>query len=281
MRFATRLVSVLLVAACLVGCDRAQIAQLESQIATISIAVVGTDAELLNVWDLIEDSDLDGVADDPGMVYLFCEAIVLPGSPPPPPRTISVEPPWNHSLRISVLRAGSTEFEQLTDDVYLNTSANLTAYDDQVLFGNQVNKDDPFGFMGRFFRFSNRRQMSTVNRNVILATSNPLTDLDIGTFGYKKGLCSVSTDPGPPSFAGAPQPFTVVLGKGDTLKVEARKALTAPPGLADGFGNPLTLIEPVLVGRLAIDGLNISGLGGDASSDPVVGDGFSFFYSSR
>ena len=44
---------------------------------------------------------------------------------------------------------------------------------------------------------------------------------------------------------------------------------------------PLTLIEPVLVGQLAIDGLNIGGLGGDASSDPVAGDGFSFFYSSR
>ena len=148
MRFTARLASVLLLAGCLVGCDKAQVAQLESQIATISIAVVGTDAELLNVWDLIEDSDLDGVADGPdGMVYLFCEAIVLPGSPPPPPRMISVEPPWNHSLRISLLRADSTEFEQLTDDVYLNTSANLTAYDDQVLFGNQVNKPNPFAFM--------------------------------------------------------------------------------------------------------------------------------------
>jgi len=256
--------------------------------ATSSSAVVGTDAELLNVWDLILDTNLDGVPDD-GRVHLFCETIVIdvpPGSPPPPPRMISVEPPWNHSLRISLLRADSTEFEQLTDDVYLNTSANLTAYDDQVLFGNQVIKPNPFAFMGSFFRFSNKRQMSTVNRNVILATSNPLTDLDGVTFAYKKGLCSVSTDPGPPSFAGAPQPFTVVLGKGDTLKVEARKAPTPPPGLIDGFDMagqalPLTLIEPVLVGRLAIDGVNISGLGGDPSSDPVVGDGFSFFYSSR
>ena len=280
MRFAARFAGVFLLTSCLVGCDKAQVAQLESQIATISIAVVGTDAELLNVWDLIEDKDLDGVPDD-GIVYLFCETIFQAGTPPPPPRTVSVEPPWNHSLRISILRADSTEFEQLTDDVYLNTDTNLTPYDPQVLFGNTILKPNPFPFGGSSFRFSNARQMTTVNRNVVVATDNPLSTLDPMQFGYKSGLCSVSTDPGPASFGGAPQPYTVVLGKGDTIKVEARKAVNPPMGLDDGAGNPLTQIEPVLVGRLAIDGINISGLGGDASSDPVAGDGFSFFYSSR
>ena len=55
MRFAARFAGVFLLTACLVGCDKAQVAQLESQIATISIAVVGTDAELLNDWDVIEE----------------------------------------------------------------------------------------------------------------------------------------------------------------------------------------------------------------------------------
>jgi hypothetical protein len=212
MRFAARLAGVFLLTACLVGCDKAQVAQLESQMATISIAVVGTDAELLNVWDLIEDSDLDGQPDD-GIVYLFCETIFQQGSPPPPPRTVSVEPPWNHSLRISILRADSTEFEQLTDDTYLNTSANLTPYDDQVLGGNQIFKPDIFPFMGSNFRFSNSRQMSTVNRNVVVATTNPLTALDPSTYNYKNGLCSVSTDPGPSSFGGAPNRLRSYLVK--------------------------------------------------------------------
>jgi hypothetical protein len=280
MRFAARLAGVFLFTACLVGCDKAQVAQLESQMAAISVSVVGTDAELLNVWDLIEDVDLDGLPDD-GIVYLFCETIFQSGSPPPPARTISVTPPWNHSLRISILRADSTEFEQLTDDVYLNTSANLSSYDPQVLFGNTILKPDPFVFGGSAFRFTNARQMSTVNRNVVVATSNPLSTLDLNQFGYKNGLCSEATDPGPSMFGGAPQPFTVVLGKGDTIKVEARKAVNPPQGLTDGAGNPLTLIEPVLVGELVIDGITINGLGGDASSEPVAGDGFSFFYSSR
>jgi hypothetical protein len=43
----------------------------------------------------------------------------------------------------------------------------------------------------------------------------------------------------------------------------------------------LTQIEPVLVGELAIDGVVITGVGGDNSSEPIPGDGFSFFYSSR
>lgn len=278
MRFAARLAGVVLLAVGLAGCDKAQVAQLQSQMATITVAVVGTDAELFNVWDLIEDADLDGVSDD-GMIYLYCEAV--PVGLNQPPRMIAVQPPWHHSVRISVLRADSTEFEQITDDLYLDVLTNLTPYDDQVLFGNIVLKPNPFPFMGSNFRFSNRRQMSAVNRNVLLATSNPLNTLDPVQFGFRNGLCSVSLDPGPSTLAGGPQPFTLVLGKGETLKVEARKELTPPSQIGDVFGNPLTLIEPVLVGRLAIDGVNITNLGGDASSNPVAGDGFSFFYSSR
>ena len=280
MRFAARLAGVVLLSAALAGCDKAQVAQLQAQMVTITAEVVGTDAELLNVWDLIIDQDLDGVADD-GMTYLFCQAIAVVGNPPPPPRTISVRAAWNHSLRISVLRADSTEFEDVTDTAFLNVLSNLTPYDTQVLFGNTAIQPDPLTVMGQNFRLSNPRQMSLVNRQVILATSNPASTLDGTTYGYKKGLCSVSTDPGPSTFAGAPQPFTFELGKGDTIRVEARKAVEPPMGLRDLVGNPLTQIEPVLVGRLAVDGVNIGSLGGDPSSTNAVGDGISFFYSSR
>ncbi|TDI47998.1 MAG: hypothetical protein E2P01_05960 [Acidobacteria bacterium] len=315
MRFAARLTGVLLLTVgLLAGCDKAQIAQLESQNATITITASDTLAELFNVWDFTEITDLDMMngPDDP-TVYLYCESVPVVGTPPPPPIQIPVQTAWQHSLRVSVLRADSTEFEQISDDMYLSSTANLTPYDDQVIFGNNVTKSDltvmdgtctlsgdsclvdmdclsvPSGgpvdtcsVVLRTFHWANgtKRQLTAINRNVILATSNPLNDFDPVTYGFRNGLCSVSIDPGPSSLAGAPQPFTFELGKGDTLKVEARKALNSP-GFVDQMGNPLTVIEPKLVGRLAIDGTNITNLGGDASSASVVGDGFSFFYSSR
>ncbi len=141
MRFAARLTGVLLLIVGLAGCDKAQIAQLESQLATLTIAAVGTDAELFNVWDFTEITDLDGTPgpDDP-TVYLYCKSV--PVALGQPPRLISVQAPWQHSVRVSVLRADSTEFEQVTDDLYLSPTSNLTPYDNQVLFGNNVPKPD-------------------------------------------------------------------------------------------------------------------------------------------
>ncbi len=308
MRFAARLTGVLLLIVGLAGCDKAQIAQLASQNASITITVVGTDAELFNVWDLNETTNLDMTPgpDDP-TVYLYCEPV--PVGPLQPPRMIPVQAPWQHSVRVSVLRADSTEFEQISDDLYQSSTSNLTPYDNQVIFGNNVGKpnlgimagtctvsgtscqldihctggvgDVCAGFVLRTFVWSSPRQMTTVNRTVVLATSNPLNDINPQTYGFRNGLCSVSVDPGPSSVAGAPQPFVFELGKGDTIKVEARKAVASPPGLVNEVGQPLTLIEPVIVGRLAIDGVNITNLGGDSSSGTLVGDGFSFFYSSR
>ncbi len=278
MRFAARLAGVLLLLAGLAGCDKAQIAQLQSQVATITIEAVGTDAELLNVWDVFEDADLDGVSDD-GMTYLFCEAVPVPVGFPP--IMVPASPPWNHSIRVSILRADATAFEDITDPMYLTPANNLTPYDDVVLFGNLVAKPNPFPFQTSFFRFTNPRQMTTVSREVVLATSNPLTSLSPATFGYKFGLCSVAADPGPARLAGAPAPFVFDLGKGETLRIEARKATQPPTGLADPSGNPLTFIEPTLIGRLTIDGVPITDVGGSASSSAQVGDGFSFFYSSR
>ena len=310
MRFAARLTGVLLLIVGLAGCDKAQITQLESQNATITITAIDTLAELFNVWDFTEITDLDMMngPDDP-TVYLYCESVPVFGSPPPPPIQIPVQTAWQHSLRVSVLRADSTEFEQISDDMYLSSTSNLTPYDNQVIFGNSVGKpnlgimagtcaisgtscqldihctggvgDVCAGFVLRTFVWSSPRQMTTVNRTVVLATSNPLNDINPQTYGFRNGLCSVSVDPGPSSVAGAPQPFVFELGKGDTIKVEARKAVASPPGLVDEVGQPLTLIEPVIVGRLAIDGVNITNLGGDSSSGTLVGDGFSFFYSSR
>jgi len=310
MRFAARLAGVVLLTVGLVGCDSTQIAQLDSQLATISVSVVGTDAELFNVWDLQETTDIDGTPgpDDPN-VYLFCETITAGSPPVPTPRLVSVTPPWNFSVRISILRADGTEFEQISDNVYTSPVANLSPYDEQIQTGNIVSKppltvldtqcavtgtycdidadctSDPAdtctSVVSRSFVWASARQLTAVNRSVLLATSNPLSDIDGQTYGFRSGLCSVSSDPGPETLAGGPQPFTVMLGKGDTIKVEARKALEPPAGVQDQFGNPLTQIEPVLVGRLAIDGINIGGLGGDSSSAPIPGDGFSFFYSSR
>ena len=54
MRFAARLTGVLLLIVGLAGCDKAQIAQLASQNASITITVTGTDAEPFTVWEFTD-----------------------------------------------------------------------------------------------------------------------------------------------------------------------------------------------------------------------------------
>jgi len=310
MRFAARLAPVVLLAVSLAGCDKAQIAQLQSQTVTVSMTATNTDAWLFNVWDLIDDVNKDNVPDD-GMVHLFCESV--PVTIGQPPRKIPVVAPWQYSLRVSVLRADSNEFEQISDDIYLNQFSNLTPYDDQVLFGgNTARKDDlPItDTVGstcsvtmtqacavdadcpgtetcppttHLYRWTNARQMTALHRSVVLATSNPLSDRDLGTYGFRNGLCSVSTDPGPASLAGAPGAFTFELGKGETIKVEARKAVGAPQGLIDDSipAGPLTTTEPALSAQFTVDGITVTSVGGNTGSETVPGAGLSFFYSSR
>lgn len=277
MRIAARLAGVLLLAVCLVSCDQAQVLQLQSQIAALSFRATSVSAELLNVWDVIEDSDNDNMPDSGTTPFLFCESIFTGGGPPV---TINVNSaPWPHSVKVSILRANGTTFEQVSDVMYLDETSNLSAYDDRVIFGsNNVPKPDVV-VLGRTFKWRMARQMSTLNREVVAGTDavNTLFQLEPATYPYLSGLCSLG-DPGPAMLMGQVAPVTFELGKGETIKIEARKALNPPPGLA----TILAIAAPRLSGDMTIDGVPVGALvTGNSTSGTMPGDGLSFFYSSR
>ena len=280
MRFAVRLGGILLLVAGLSSCDQTEVAQLESQGLGVRIFAPNALVELYNVWDLIEDNDDDGQPDD-GMTWLYCEFIPVP--PTAPPVTISpVSVPWKFSIQIDVLRAGGTEFETVSGTPYLDPNSNIAEYDTTVVSGFTPPKvpltiDD--GGTLRTFKFPNPRRLSSANRDVVEAITNPLYEFDPTTYGYLDGLCSVG-DPGPSDIAGDEQPFDFDLGKGETLRVQARKSFTAPPEMVDAAGNSLILLEPALAGRMALDGKGIN-VRGDPSSTNAPGDGVIFFFTSR
>ena len=72
MRFAARLAGVLLLTAGMVACDSDPVQQLDSQVVTISFRSTSVSAQLFNVWDAIEDNDLDNQPDPGTTPFLFC-----------------------------------------------------------------------------------------------------------------------------------------------------------------------------------------------------------------
>ena len=68
------------------------------------------------------------------------------------------------------------------------------------------------------------------------------------------------------------------MGKGDTIKIEARKAVNPPVELAAVYVNA----APRITGDLTIDGVFVGAIvSGTTSSSQMPGDGISFFYTSQ
>ena len=132
MRIVARLAVVLLLTAGLAACSKDEILQLESQLATVTFKAASIQAELYNVWDVIEDNDDDGLPDPGTEPFLFCETVPFPMGGQ---RTMIsvVSAPWPHSLRVSVLLCSSCDklFAMVTTSRRLASSdavaARLTA----------------------------------------------------------------------------------------------------------------------------------------------------------
>jgi hypothetical protein len=258
MRSQWRFVGLLLLLALGGGCDNVAPLQIEEQ--TYELRVVGTSVgriPALNVFDLYED----GI----GERSLFCV------TPVPAVTLLPTSVPWRYSIQIEILRAGETEPEIITSTAALDPDLNMTDYDTTSVTGALADKD-PIVIGTRTFRFENPRRLSAANRDVMAATSNPLTQLDPATYVLGAGLCS-NANPGLSNIDGAPQPISIVLNKGDTLLVQARKSDTAPPGV---WYLPN---EAAIRGVLLLDGSEIT-VRGNRTSSVATGAGFSFSFTS-
>ena len=272
MRFAVGLCGLLLLLAGSFGCDNDTIAQSGSQSVALTVRAVNVPAPVYDVYDAYEDNNGDFLPDN-GMYFSYCSPTGI---------VINVgSTPWPFGVRVSVLRADSIEFEDLTDAFFLDETTNLAEYDTTVLTGSNIRPSitvDDNGTM-RTFRFQNDRRLTAVNRVVVAGVDNPLADIlnndgDMNndlTLG--NGICSLA-DLGPPTINGVPAPFMADIGKGDTIRVEVRKAFAAALSL------PLGTQQAAITGSITIDGTSTN-VSGTTSSTSAPGDGFAFFYTAR
>lgn len=208
-----------------VGCDSDSPLQREEQSLTVVFVASGALLTTFNAYDLIVDNDFDGLPDSTcagntsilcsnerpvtgcgangpciSQVFLWCEdnnPTNLPAVAILPPSSM----PWNYSLEVSILRAGSTTREVLISGVEGNVTNNMTPYNSATNGLNPQDKADLTTFFcaggvddgnlctsdadctagnctnPRRFVFSNPRTLSPADRQVVEADRNPLFDL--------------------------------------------------------------------------------------------------------
>jgi hypothetical protein len=118
-----------LLAALAPGCDSDDPLRVTDQNADLEITANNAEVSSYKTWQLYEDSDLDGTPDDvngdgeEGDLSLWCED-VGPGFP------FSV--PWTFSVRVAVIRNGTTVAEYLTSTQAQSDLTNRAPYDSLV-----------------------------------------------------------------------------------------------------------------------------------------------------
>lgn len=293
MRSARRLGGAVLLVTLAASCDTTPPLLLESQTASLRISAPGAVAQKLDVWDTFEDMNSDGIHDPDveGAAFLYCEQALIADVPV---FSDANSVPWPFFIRVSTVREGQTEREDLTSALAATEAAfNLSEYDDSQ---EAAPRADPRtmptlntfaivsdGGMERRFAFRNPRRLTRLNRSVILGINSPLCDvLDANqpqvphtpACTLLSGRCS-DILPQEASIDGLDQPFEIELGKGDLIRVEVRRAGTPQMQLG-----PLIVGTPGLNAALFIGGRRVNVVG-DSSLDSTPGDSFAFTYTSR
>ena len=280
MRSAWRLVGLLSLLALAGGCDTTQPLEFTEQSFELVAYGVASSVNTYAVWDMYEDGD--PLADppippngqyDPGEpLYLYCENTGQ--------ETITaLSAPFPFKIQISILRAGETEPEVVTSNAALQLASNMTQYDyARPIYGlnrtlSPITLDD--GDVTRTFGFINadRRLVTAAREEVVAATENPLHDIDPQGYPLGDGLCSTNY-PGEARIDQQPQPYPIVLYKGDTVVVELRRGTNPPPGIPY---NVLGL--PVIRAELLLDGETVV-VQGDQVTGSEPDSGIKFSYTS-
>jgi len=261
------------------SCDTTQPLLLDQQTFSLQMAATGGLVGVFNVWNGYEDSNGDGQPDDTdgdGQPDFFLHCLTRTQTPTTQNVT-SV--PWGYTVSISVLRAGETEAELYTSPAAATDASNSLAEFDttQSIFGTVPPAPAPVTIAGRTFRFSNGRILTRVRREVMEQTTSPLVELAPGTYGtIGQGRCSTSY-PGPPRVDGSTStdyPRPIVLGKGDTVTVEAKVTQTPTPGVT-----LLGAQTPSLAATFTLQNQPVGIRGTTAELTP--GQGFRFSYTTR
>jgi hypothetical protein len=255
------------------GCETTQPLQLTEQSFEFRVEGLGGSVNSYNVWNMWEDTNDNGVQDPDEATYYYCQDL---GSEVRGPSSS----PFNYTIQASILRSGSTEWEQVTSGSAQSFDANLSLYDGNSPQLNLTPTKAPItiddGGQLRTFRFSTeleeRRILSSVNRLVVSSTSNPLHDFDPVAYPLGNGLCS-AVDPGEARVDNQPLPLSLTLLKGDTLKVELRRGTVPPPGINYN-------VEPRMRMLLLLDGREITVQGENLTTNEP-GSGASFTYTFR
>lgn len=274
MRSICRMAGVAVLCALAFGCDTSQPLQIDEQTFELSFSAPGAQLARFNVYDGFEDSDGDMMPDDvdgdgqPDF-FLFCRTATGPAANPS-----SI--PFGYTLQITILRADSTTPEQINSSTSLVLEEkNLTDYDMNPPELTGVPPQSPIPIGQRTFRFENPRRLSAANRAVMMATTNPVSTADPGTYGaVGSGRCS-SNDPGPSAIdldSTLPYPLSITLNKGDTLTVKARRGTGPPAGLT-----VLNAPAPGLSASLTLNGRPVATRGTQSAAlGPAEGLAFSF-----
>ena len=280
MRIAARLSGVLLLTVCLAACDTDEVLQLASQNATISFRASGVATHYFDIWEAYEDNDADNMPDAGTTPFLWCVAqrdnfgnFFTTGV---------LSAPWQHSFRLSILRAGETDFVPITDDMFLDPTSNTTPFDTRVFGAMTAPPPNAIVEAGRTFKFRAYRneRLTALNAPVVAANAdaNSLHQLN-SAYSYGNGLCSQAT---PAVVAltqlaplvGAAPPFSFSLGKGDTMRIEAAKSVAALPGIV--------VTDPALSADFFLDGVNANNfVVGARGTGTGPGEVLSFTYTSR
>jgi len=258
MRNAWPTYAVVLVAAVLVavGCDSTQPDRVESRTASVSFRTTAK-VDLYDCFEVWQDTSnpLDGTP-DVNTGFISCE-------PTPPPqgggtvvkaiRSI----PWRYSVRISVIRKGTTTEEVVTSE--------------SGLFGSSVEPNDPNPFVSltEFDETAPPLPQRPPADDIIL-TNGATVSLGNPTYlafaGFDVGTPNILTQP----LTVSPS-FSFVVNTGDTVVVRARKQpMTEAPPFLHLDQDP----EVILESSLAIGGTPVS-TNGESASSTLDQSGFS------
>jgi hypothetical protein len=258
------------------GCDKSQPLLVGEQTVAVTFDGVSATTPQYNVWDIFEDNDLDGVPD--GDTYLWCEIVVFPF--PEDPNLSPISAPWNFSVQISVIKAGTTQEIQITTDAALAVTANLSSYDTASSTKFTFNKPpitvDDMGTQ-RTFAFANPRKFTPLHRDVVQATFNPLSAIDPVTYPYQEGLCSLQ-DAGDSHIDDQGNPYSLPLDKGDTVIVRARRGAIPPEFITPPEFVPVYTTEPAIDASMTLDGVPLAN---GASTQNAFGAPLTLTFSTR
>ena len=244
------------------ACDSTQPTVVGLRGLTIEITSVNALMDTFFLYEIHEDLNSNGMADD-GAVGLWCERIEKRtgrvGQLPTPPRIIPDSVPWGYSLEIRILRAGARESVRLSEVFSLTEFANRSPYhpaapltgtaipdigvcsDDNSIIclddsecGGTCDASIMEG--GKTYVFDDIARVSAANEFIMATVSNPISASNPLMYGFGDGLCSESF-PGPVEINGLAPPYVLEY----VLRQVGGVETVLPPTVAPQTGDELIM----------------------------------------